>query len=215
MLTRSEEDHLKAVHRLLEAGIANTNAIAERLQTKASSVTVMLQKLGEKGLLNYQPYKGVTLTRKGREHAIALVRKHRLWETFLVQHLGFGWDEVHEVAEQLEHIQSTPLVDRLDDFLGNPAFDPHGDPIPSKSGALKAAPFKALATVAVGSRAVVAGVGMHSRDFLRFLSEQELGLGAKLQVLARNEFDGSMSVKTGDGRTIQLGHATAEHILVR
>ncbi|MFZ1687685.1 MAG: metal-dependent transcriptional regulator, partial [Flavobacteriales bacterium] len=124
-MTRAEEDHLKAVHRLLEDGIAGTNAIAERLSTKASSVTVMLQKLDEKGLLNYQPYKGVTLTRKGREQAVALVRKHRLWETFLVQHLGFGWDEVHEVAEQLEHIQSGQLVDKLDEFLGHPHFDPH------------------------------------------------------------------------------------------
>lgn len=215
MLTRAEEDHLKAVHRLLEDGIASTNAIAERLSTKASSVTVMLQKLTEKGLLNYQPYKGVTLTRKGREQAVALVRKHRLWETFLVEHLGFGWDEVHEVAEQLEHIQSPKLVDKLDDFLGNPAFDPHGDPIPGKNGALKATPFKALAALAVGATATVAGVGRHSRDFLRYLSEHDLGLGAKLHVLSRNSFDGSLSVKTGAGRTIQLSHATAEHILTQ
>ncbi|MBK7554374.1 MAG: metal-dependent transcriptional regulator [Flavobacteriales bacterium] len=214
MLTRAEEDHLKAVHRLLEDGIASTNAIAERLSTKASSVTVMLQKLTEKGLLNYQPYKGVTLTREGREQAVALVRKHRLWETFLVEQLGFGWDEVHEVAEQLEHIQSPKLVDKLDDFLGNPAFDPHGDPIPGKDGKVRLRQTKRLEMCGPGESVRIAAVSETTDGLLRLLDSRGLRIGSYLHVQDVHAFDGSMDVKPKTGAPFNLSKTVIHHLQV-
>ena len=134
----TEENYLKAIYHLSTGNnsVVSTNQIAEITNTKAASVTDMLKKLAEKKLINYIKYQGVTLTEAGKNAAVNIVRKHRLWEVFLVEKLGFKWDEVHDIAEELEHINSESLINRLDDFLGNPAADPHGDPIPDRSGTI-------------------------------------------------------------------------------
>ena len=137
-MTFSEENYLKTIYHLtiISDSEISTNAIAEKMETKASSVTDMLKKLAEKDLVDYKKYQGVSLTEKGKLSAKMIVRKHRLWEVFLVEKLDFSWDEVHDIAEQLEHIKSEKLINKLDDFLGNPTEDPHGDPIPDKNGKL-------------------------------------------------------------------------------
>ena len=197
MLTRSEEDHIKAVHALLQSGMsASTTDIAERVGTKASSVTVMLKKLAEKGLVKHQPYHGVQLTTKGRTAALKLIRKHRLWETFLVERLGFGWDEVHEVAEQLEHVSSDKLTNGLDDHLGNPAFDPHGDPIPDRNGKVQLRDIKPLTECALGERIRIARVNDPSDSLLHLLDQKGMGIGMVFTVVTKLEFDGSVELRS-------------------
>ena len=196
MLTRSEEDHIKAVYAMLGSGnSAFTKDIAERLGTKASSVTDMLKKLTGKGLVKHEPYYGAKLTAKGTTHALMLIRKHRLWETFLVERLGFGWDEVHEVAEQMEHVASEKLVDRLDEYLGHPHFDPHGDPIPDKHGKLRERKTRRLDSCKPGDSVRIAAVSETTDGLLRLLGSKGLRLGTTLSVQEVHAFDGSMDVK--------------------
>jgi len=214
MLTRSEEDHLKAIYGLQQAGpSAFTKDIAERLSTKASSVTDMLKKLAEKGFVKHAPYHGATLTAKGRRQALMLVRKHRLWETFLVQRLGFGWDEVHEVAEQLEHVSSEKLIERLDAYLEHPTFDPHGDPIPDRAGRLPERTTRPLAECAAGDRVILAAVGNGSDSLLKLLDAKGLVLGAMLEVLGREEFDGSLDLRVKQGAAMNVSALVAGHLL--
>lgn len=215
MLTRSEEDHLKAVHALLQDGTsASTKDVADRLGTKASSVTVMLKKLAEKGLLKHEPYYGVKLTAKGQAAALRLVRKHRLWETFLVERLGFGWDEVHEVAEQLEHVSSDKLTDSLDDYLGHPRFDPHGDPIPDRDGKVQARPTRPLTHCTVGERVRIAAVKDPSDALLHLLDQKGIGIGMVFEVQARQAFDGSIELKRKPGAESTLSAQVAAQLLV-
>ena len=215
MLTRSEEDHLKAVYSLLQEGDnAQTKDIAQRLSTKASSVTDMLKKMAEKGLLKHQPYHGVKLTAKGRGHALQLVRRHRLWETFLVQQLGFGWDEVHEVAEQLEHVASTKLIDRLDDHLGNPGFDPHGDPIPDRQGRIRTRNTERLSMCRAGSTVRIAAVSETTDGLLRLLDSKGLRIGSQLTVLEVHAFDGSLDIKPKNGAAFSLSQDVCHHLQV-
>lgn len=215
MLTRAEEDHLKAVRALSEeAGKAFTNAIAERLQTKASSVTDMLKKLADKGLLKHEPYHGARLTAKGQRAALQLVRKHRLWETFLVERLGFGWDEVHEVAEQLEHVASDKLTDKLDEYLGHPAFDPHGDPIPDALGRIRARSTRRLAACAPGEAVRIAAVSETTDGLLRLLDAKGLRIGSKLTVQEVHAFDGSMDVRPAAGAAFSLSKDVCHHLQV-
>lgn len=215
MLTRSEEDHLKAVHALLgDGGRASTNNVAERLGTKASSVTVMLKKLAEKGLLSHAPYYGVKLTTKGKAAALKLVRKHRLWETFLVERLGFGWEEVHEVAEQLEHVRSEKLTDNLAEYLGDPAFDPHGDPIPDRNGRLPLRDLRPLVAATEGDRVRIAAVKDGSDALLKLLGRKGIGIGQLLVVAAHQEFDRSMELDDAAGRRISLSAQVAGHLWV-
>ncbi len=213
MLTRSEEDHLKAVYALLQDGdSAFTKDIAGRLHTKASSVTDMLKKLADKGLLKHEPYYGVKLTAKGRTHALQLVRRHRLWETFLVERLGFDWAEVHDVAEQLEHISSEKLVDGLDAYLGHPAFDPHGDPIPDRSGRVQERDTRPLTTCIAGERVRIAWVGESNDALLHLLSEKGLRLGSILTVDTVHAFDGSLDVRVRSGSHLTLSAQVAHHL---
>lgn len=199
-MTRSEENYLKAIYHLGEGTVISisTNAIAEKISTKPSSVTDMIKKLSDKKLIEYRKYKGVTLTDQGKTAALSIIRKHRLWEVFLVEKLDFAWDEVHEVAEQLEHIKSEQLIDRLDRHLGFPRLDPHGDPIPSKDGTYKKSVKKLLSEIAVGSEGICIGVKDSSAAFLNFLDKNGIALGDKISLLDREEFDGSLRIKIKD-----------------
>src|ERR1700754_3537644 len=180
MNTFTEENYLKAIYHLsLPSGCASTNQIAAALNTKAASVTDMLKKLAEKELINYTKYQGVTLTASGEKIAISIIRKHRLWEYFLVEKLSFKWDEVHDVAEELEHISSKELVDRLDDFMGNPKYDPHGDPIPDSSGKFKTHDLKPVSALLVNESGIISGVRDHTPSFLQYLEKMQLTIGRK------------------------------------
>lgn len=215
MATRSEEDHLKAVHALLQDGTsAGTKDIAERLGIKASSVTVMLKKLADQGLLKHEPYYGVKLTAKGQAMALQLVRRHRLWETFLVERLGFGWDEVHEVAEQMEHVASEKLIDKLEEYLGRPAFDPHGDPIPDKHGRIRPRKTKRLDTCSPGDSVRIAAVSETTDGLLRLLDSKGLRIGSVLAVQEVHAFDGSMDVKPKSGAAFSLSKDVSHHLQV-
>src|SRR5690606_10485000 len=165
-MTLSEENYLKTIYHLTSGQNAavSTNAIAEKIDTKASSVTDMIKKLADKKLVTYVRYQGVRLTPEGRHAAVMIVRKHRIWEVFLVDKLEFNWDEVHEIAEQLEHIKSEQLIDRLDAFLGHPAVDPHGDPIPNAEGKINKIPKKLLAEATLNEVVVCVGVKDSSAD---------------------------------------------------
>ena len=173
----------------------NTNAIAAMLDTKASSVTDMLKKLSEKDWIHYQKYQGVSLTDKGKLNAKIIVRKHRLWEVFLVDKLGFAWDEVHEVAEELEHIKSEKLINQLDQFLNFPSFDPHGDPIPNAKGEIKKIEKQLVSEIEVGKTITCVGVKDTSVDFLQYLNKLNISLGTKMKVIDKEPFDGTLKIE--------------------
>lgn len=195
-MTNSEENYIKVIYHL--SGVSpkgiNTNAIASMIETKASSVTDMLKKLADKKLVSYQKYQGVNLTEKGVFAAKMIVRKHRLWEVFLVDKLHFSWDEVHDIAEELEHIKSDILINKLDAFLGFPAYDPHGDPIPNELGDVKKMNKLLLSEAKIGQKYVCVGVKDSSSDFLKYLDKHKIALGTHLEVKEIETFDSSISV---------------------
>ncbi|MEE1943884.1 metal-dependent transcriptional regulator [Pedobacter sp. KR3-3] len=214
MQSYTEENYLKIIYHLSEiSNPVQTNAIAERIQTKAASVTDMLKKLSEKELVDYVKYQGVTLTEKGRLTAINIVRKHRLWEVFLVEKLSFKWDEVHEVAEELEHINSALLIERLDAFLDFPKVDPHGDPIPDKNGNFADLAFIKLNKLKVGEKGTITGVSEHSSPFLKHLEKLGLTLGKKIEIVAITDFDGSVELLV-DNNKQSISREVAKHILI-
>ncbi|TDG35042.1 metal-dependent transcriptional regulator [Pedobacter changchengzhani] len=214
MQSFTEENYLKIIYHLSDkTATVQTNAIAEQIQTKPASVTDMLKKLSEKGLVDYVKYQGASLTAKGRDAAIKVVRKHRLWEVFLVDKLNFKWDEVHEVAEQLEHIKSAALVERLDSFLGFPKIDPHGDPIPDKNGKFEDATFTKLIELSVNDFGTITGVSEHSSPYLKHLEKIGLTLGKQIKVVAITEFDGSLEIIYND-TTVNVSREVAKHILI-
>ncbi|MEZ4940940.1 MAG: metal-dependent transcriptional regulator [Saprospiraceae bacterium] len=217
MISQAEENYLKAIFKISEkeAKAATTNAIAAEMQTTAASVTDMLKRLAEKNLIDYEKYRGVQLTPEGNKLATALIRKHRLWEVLLVEKLGFAWDEVHELAEQLEHVQGNGLVDRLDEFLGHPKFDPHGDPIPDAEGRWSFRQQVLLGTLKVGDHAVVTGVDDHSAAFLQYLDQMHLALGAQLELLERFPYDQSLRIRTGNGQEIVLSEKVGQNLYVK
>ncbi len=196
MYSPSEENYLKAILKLLRRGEepVTTGALAAEMQTTAPSVTDMLRRLSEKQLATYEKYYGVRLTEEGMRIATALVRRHRLWEVFLTEKLGFQWDEVHEMAEQLEHVHHPDLIERLDAFLGKPRFDPHGDPIPNARGEWPGGERHLLGDTSAGLVVVVVGVDDHSATFLQYLDRLGIGLGTRLKILERIEFDYSLRV---------------------
>ena len=213
----TEENYLKVIHRLSEATSEDisTNAVAELMQTKAASVTDMLRKLAEKGWVNYQKYQGVRLSAEGEKIALSIVRKHRLWEVFLVDKMGFNWDEVHEIAEQLEHIESDQLIHKLDEYLGFPKTDPHGDPIPNKDGILPELAYSHLSDIKATKTCKLMGVAQDSAVFLQLLTKLNLNLGAKLDIQEINEFDRSIFVSINDAAPIFISHEVAKNILVK
>ena len=216
MFTLSEENYLKAIYHLeLESdkGIS-TNAIAEQLETKASSVSDMIKKLSDKKVVVYIKYKGVNLTNLGRKTAANIVRKHRLWEVFLVEKLNFSWDEVHDVAEQLEHIKSPKLINQLDALLGFPTHDPHGDPIPDKDGNIKIIEKSLLSTLSIKESGICVGVDDSSSEFLRFLDKKGITLGKQITVLEKEDFDNSLSIHIGD-KKMSISNKIANNLYIR
>lgn len=211
----TEENYLKAIYFLApEKGLVSTNAIAERLETKAATVTDMLRKLADKELLHYQPYKGCRLSTEGRKVAVSVLRKHRLWETFLVEKLEFGWDEVHEIAEQLEHIRSPKLTERLESFLGHPKYDPHGDPIPNAAGVFPERENLTLDQIQPGHSVLVKGVKDTSPEFLRYIRKLNIDLGNTITVDHVEGFDRSMQVRTEQDQ-LMLSALAASNIYVQ
>ena len=215
-MTTSEENYLKAIYHLTQVmpkGV-NTNAIAASLDTKASSVTDMIKKLAEKELVTYQKYQGVNLTELGKLSAKMIIRKHRLWEVFLVEKLGFTWDEVHEVAEELEHIQSEKLINQLDQFLGFPSYDPHGDPIPNAKGEIQLETKWLLSEIEVGLKVTCIGVKDSSADFLKYLDKQKIALGTTLQLLEKESFDGTLKIGIGN-QVLVISDKIANNLFVK
>lgn len=214
MQSFTEENYLKIIYHLAEnTDNVQTNAIAAQMQTKPASVTDMIKKLAEKGFVDYIKYQGVTLTDKGRNAAIDIVRKHRLWEVFLVDKLNFKWDEVHDVAEELEHIKSTALIERLDEFLGFPKSDPHGDPIPDKNGRFAKTQFTKLIDLKIGDNGTITGVSQHSSAFLKHLEKLGLTLGKQIEVNDVTDFDGSVEILVA-GKQTNISREVAKHILI-
>jgi DtxR family Mn-dependent transcriptional regulator len=218
MPSHTGENYLKAIYKLAEAepntaGVS-TNRIAAALDTRAASVTDMLRRLAEKGLLNYEKYRGVQLTSEGQRLALLTIRKHRLWEVFLVQQLGFSWDEVHEVAEELEHVQSPLLMRRLDAFLGHPALDPHGDPIPTEDGAIRRPAHRLLADFNTGERGILSAVKNTSAPFLQYLDKVGLQLGALVEVLDKVAFDNSFEIRINRERNALVSAEVSRNLFV-
>ena len=215
-MTFSEENYLKTIYHLttISDSEVSTNAIAEKMETKASSVTDMLKKLAEKDLVNYKKYQGVSLTEKGSLSAKMIVRKHRLWEVFLVEKLNFPWDEVHDIAEQLEHIKSEKLINKLDDFLGNPTEDPHGDPIPNANGQIISIEKQLLSELNEKQVGICVGVKDTSSEFLKYLDKQEIALGSKIEIISKETFDLSLKIKV-DSKELTISNKIASNLFVK
>lgn len=211
----SKENHLKAIFHLQEAnGNVTTNELAAALQTRPASVTDMLKKLKEQKLLLYEKYKGFRLSSEGRKVALQIIRKHRLWEYFLVEKLQFGWDEVHDVAEELEHISSKKLIDQLDAFLGYPKKDPHGDPIPDSNGKLTIPRQVDLLHLPLQLVAEVSGIGDQSAEMLELLSHKNIQIGSKLEIRKKFAFDNSLELKIKNHQPITISEHVAKNIFV-
>ena len=215
-MTFSEENYLKTIYHLTTVSDAevSTNAIAEMMETKASSVSDMLKKLAEKDLVHYKKYQGVSLTEKGKLIAKMIVRKHRLWEVFLVEKLDFTWDEVHDIAEQLEHIKSEKLINKLDDFLGNPTEDPHGDPIPNSKGQIITIEKQLLSELSENQTGICVGVKDSSSEFLKYLDKQEIALGSKIEIISKETFDSSLKIKV-DSKELTISNKIAANLFVK
>ena len=215
MLSFSEENHLKSIFHLSidqKKGVS-TNAIAESLKTKAPSVTDMLKKLCDKELITYKKYQGALLTEYGRKTALNIIRKHRLWEVFLVEKLNFNWSEVHEVAEQLEHIKSQKLTNELDKFLGYPTKDPHGDPIPNIAGFINYTTKVLLSDLSIGEKGKFVGVKDSSSAFLKFLDKRKIALGSNIEILHIEDFDDSLHIGL-DETNLSISIKSANNIYV-
>ncbi|MBT5011880.1 MAG: metal-dependent transcriptional regulator [Flavobacteriaceae bacterium] len=215
MLSITEENHLKAIFHLSSDGNkdVSTNAIADSLKTKAPSVTDMLKKLFKKKLVSYKKYQGSFLTADGRKTALNIIRKHRLWEVFLVNKLNFNWDEVHDIAEQLEHIKSEKLINELDKFLDYPAKDPHGDPIPNPAGFIKYTTKLVLSDLAIGETGKFVGIKDSSSTFLKLLDKRKISLGSNIKVLHQEDFDQSIYIGL-DETNLTISVKSANNIYV-
>lgn len=216
MVSLTEENYIKAIYHLDAQGENNisTNAIANNIETKASSVTDMVKKLSDKGYLDYKKYQGVSLTEKGKEVALSIVRKHRLWEVFLAEKLNFSWDEIHDVAEQLEHIKSEKLIRQLDAFLEFPTHDPHGDPIPDEYGKVKSIDKILLSQAQIGDRCICIGVKDSSSEFLKYLDNNAISLGSSIAVILKEPFDNSITIKLNN-KTLVVSSIIANNLFVK
>ncbi|MGB3469113.1 MAG: metal-dependent transcriptional regulator [Cyclobacteriaceae bacterium] len=216
-LSTTEENYIKAIYHLSNGGenAVSTNTIADELSTTAASVSDMIKKLANKELLSYKKYHGVNIGRKGSIAALSIIRKHRLWEVFLVDKLSFNWDEVHEVAEQLEHIDSPLLISRLDEFLEYPKIDPHGDPIPDENGEIKVGPQFPLTDLALDTSAVITAVENTESLFLQHLDNLGIRLGIKFKIIEKAVYDGSLTLELEQEQRVFVSKETAKNLLVR
>ncbi|MBA3647787.1 MAG: metal-dependent transcriptional regulator [Chitinophagales bacterium] len=217
MVSPTEENYLKAIYLLQEKTTAkpvSTNDISFQLETSAASVTDMMKRLADKKLIHYKKYQGVLLTTAGNMKAMSIIRKHRLWELFLVSKLKFQWDEVHTVAEELEHVNSELLISKLDRFLDYPKFDPHGDPIPNRQGKIITGRFKNLCELRIKDRGKVAGVIEQQPSFLKQLDKLNIHMGTPIKVTDKMEFDKSMGVTINNHITVNISHDIAKNILI-
>ncbi|MBW3468145.1 metal-dependent transcriptional regulator [Arthrospiribacter ruber] len=215
-LTYSEENYLKAIFHLSEEGkkSVSTNDISAEMKNRPASVSDMLRKLGEKKVIEYRKYYGVHITEEGKKLALQTIRKHRLWEVFLVEKLNFSWDEVHEVADELEHIKSRLLIQRLDEYLGFPKFDPHGDPIPDEYGDIRSRPRLPLSEIEINGTGQIVAVKDSSAAFLRYLDKIGAYIGARIKVLDKVEFDGSVEILVDNKKSVFMSKDVVGNILV-
>src|SRR5690606_23733803 len=217
MLSLAEENYLKAIYHLSDAGksAVTTNALADNMNNKAASVTDMIKRLSGKGVISYEKYRGVNLSDKGKRAALRVIRKHRRWETLLVDMLNFNWDEAHEVAAQPEHIQPPLLIENLDSFLGHPSVDPHGHPIPDKDGKIHEVKQMPLADMQAGGKASVYSVRDGSPEFLRYLSKIGISIGTTVKILERIDFDGSLEILINNKDKVFISRQASENLLMK
>ena len=212
----SEENYIKAIFHLQQQdGTVTTNELAGELKTRPASVTDMMKKLKAKKLVHYQPYRGFRLSSEGSKVALGIIRRHRLWEYFLAEKLKFSWDEVHAVAEELEHVSSKKLIEKLDEFLGYPKTDPHGDPIPDINGKIEQYSQQCLTSVPANKLAVVSHVSNQSNEILDLLKHKKISIGTKLEIKRRFDFDDSMEIKIGRQPVFTISKQVAENIFVK
>ncbi|MBS1920449.1 MAG: metal-dependent transcriptional regulator [Bacteroidetes bacterium] len=212
----SEENYIKAIfHLQQEEDTATTNGLAAVLKARPASITDMLKKLKSKKLVHYQPYRGFRLTSEGKKVALSIIRRHRLWEYFLSEKLKFAWDEVHDVAEDLEHVSSKKLIDKLDEFLGYPRFDPHGDPIPDSQGRIEKHQQVSLSEIPLNKTAIVCHVGDQTSALLELMKHKNIGIGTKLEVKKRFAFDQSIEVKIRQQIPFNISELLAKKIFVK
>jgi DtxR family Mn-dependent transcriptional regulator len=216
MLSFVEENYIKAIYHLSNSGEVSvtTNALADEMQTTPASVSDMVRKLSKKEVVHYKKYQGVNVSDEGKLIALRVIRKHRLWEVFLVQKLDFNWDEVHDVAEQLEHIKSPLLIQRLDEFLGYPKYDPHGDPIPDENGEFTESKRENLSQLSIGATGIVVAVEDSGTAFLKYLDKVGISIGTKIVIDDVVEFDGSMDITIDQKKSITVSKTVAENIWV-
>jgi DtxR family Mn-dependent transcriptional regulator len=213
--TTSEENYIKCIYHLQQqTGLVNTNSLAAEMNTRPASVTDMLKKLKSKKLLQYEKYKGFKLNDAGKKAALDVVRKHRLWEFFLVEKLKFDWDKVHSIAEELEHISSEELLQRLDNFLDNPAFDPHGDPIPDRNGKIPVINQQSLSDIPLKKTVTVSSVSNQTVQMLEMLKHYHIALGTQVTVLKKFEFDGSLEIKVLKQNACIISEQVAKNVFV-
>ena len=214
--TVTEENYIKNIYHLQQAtGYTTTNELAAAIKARPASITDMLKKLKTKKILHYEKYQGFRLSAEGKKVALTIVRRHRLWEYFLSEKLKFTWDEVHEVAEELEHVTSKKLIDKLDEFLGFPKFDPHGDPIPDQAGKITSAEQVALSDIEINQAAEVCGVANHSTHMLDMLRHNNIGIGTKLEIRKKFPFDQSLEIKIRNQAAFTISERLAQNIFVR
>ncbi len=216
-LSQSEEDYIKAIYRIFEktGNAVNTNAIAKQMNTSPASVTDMIQRLHEKGIIHYEKYKGVSLKQHGNAIATQLIRKNRLWKVFLVEKLNFSWDEIYETSDALEHINSNKLIDELENYLGFPKYDPHGDPIPDHNGKFVLRSRFPLTDVSINTIVIVVSVLNQTASFLKFLDSQEITLGSEIKIIERFEFDNSNRIVINQSSETNISKDIARNILVK
>ncbi|MDN3670504.1 metal-dependent transcriptional regulator [Echinicola jeungdonensis] len=215
MFSQTEENYLKALLSLTqEHGEATVNSLSKRLDIKKSTVNSMIKKLAEKGLVIYESYKPIQLTEEGEREASLIVRKHRLTEIFLVEKMGFGWEKVHHIAEQIEHIRSPEFFEKMDELLGYPKFDPHGSPIPDKNGKIIKLDYQKLSDCSAGESVKIVAVSNSSREFLEFLDKRDLTLGTTVEILTIESIDKSMTIRYDKGREETLSHIVCDRLLV-
>jgi DtxR family Mn-dependent transcriptional regulator len=211
----SEENYLKTIfHLQTKDDNVTTNELAERLQAKPASITDMMKKLKARKLVNYQPYRGFRLTNEGKKIALNIIRRHRLWEYFLSEKLKFNWDEVHDVAEQLEHVSSKKLIDKLDEFLDHPKFDPHGDPIPDINGKMESSRQISLSELAINKPAKICYVADQSELLLEYLQEKKINIGSSVVIKKKFGYDESLEIKL-DNRLLTITNQAAKNIFVK